>query len=280
MKYQKVIENLFKEDERINFDFSQAPHLIRHKGENVLEKERFKSENVSKWVKSQFSFLHWTKDRGVFTKRYIKEGKSIYNTFFKKRGYLQGSILDVGGGWGLFREWWRKNITDFFIVHDPGVERFLHAPHKPHLYHYQRAFSLPMTFVEGFGEVLPYKDEIFDTCLIVATLDHCIYPQKVLKEACRCLRPGGIILVIQTCNPLRIKGQRLHIFKYLSKYLHNPLQFLNQIYKRLFYPNPHLHRFSPKDITVLLEQVGFSKIHTDVVETTEGIYAFEAIKEA
>jgi ubiquinone/menaquinone biosynthesis C-methylase UbiE len=279
MDSQKGIKRLFREGDQMYFDFSQAPTLITRKERNNLTKP-FK-EDASQWDKAQRSFMCWTKDERMFTREYIESGKETFTAFFKERGYLQGNVLDIGGGWGLYRQWWEPGESDVFIVHDPGVERFLSGPHELHHDYYSRAFSFPMTFVEGFGEAPPYKDGLFDTCLIAAALDHCIDPPKVLAEAYRCLKPGGSILVIQRCDSPQSQSHigRSHILKRLVKYFVHPKRLLSILYKRLFYSDHHLHHFRLTDITSLLERVNPSKIDTYVVPgSKQGIYAFEAQK--
>jgi ubiquinone/menaquinone biosynthesis C-methylase UbiE len=136
-----------------------------------------------------------------------------------------------------------------------------------------------MTFVEGFGEELPYKNEVFDTCIIAAALDHCIDPGRVLAEAYRCLKTaGGTILVLQSCRTSRSKGHRPHILMRLWKLLRDPARLLREIYIRLFYQDRHLHHFYPSDITLWLEQAGFLQIQTSNVTGTSSVYAFEAKK--
>jgi SAM-dependent methyltransferase len=276
---QKDIEKLFRKDEQIYFDFSQAPTLITRKERSNLTKP-FKNES-SRWDKAQRSFMCWTKDKKMFTREYIESGKEIFTTFFEERGYFQGNVLDIGGGWGLYRQWWEPSESSVFIVHDPGVERFVSGPHELHYVCYSRAFSFPMTFVEGFGEDLPYKDETFDTCLIAATLDHCVDPPKVLAEVYRCLKPGGTILVIQRCGFSRSQSRSAHphILKRVVKYIAHPKRLLSILYKRLFYREHHLHHFQPEDIILLLESIGLSNTNTSVVPgSKQSIYAFEAQK--
>lgn len=270
------VKKLLKDDELIYFDFSQAPVLLKRKDRDIDEAKIHTADNISRWAKAQGSFVNWTKDKRVFIKEYIESGKIAYDAFFKKRGPLRGNVLDIGGGWGLFRQWWEPGEAGVFIVHDPGVERFLYGPHKLHRYYYKKAFSIPMSFVEGFGEDLPYKDNVFDVCLIAAALDHCLEPQRVMNETYRCLVPGGRILVIQRCY------DRYHpnIFKHLLKNLRSPRLLLSKLYNLWFYPTHHLHRFSLRDIILLLEQAGFSKININknIVASIRNVYAFEAIK--
>ena len=49
-------------------------------------------------------------------------------------------------------------------------------------------------FVDGFGEKMPYDDSRFDAIIMLNVLDHCFNPSAVLKEICRCLKKGGVLI--------------------------------------------------------------------------------------
>ena len=267
------IHNLIKEEACDNYDFSKAPKLILSK-KPISQQIKFitTDEGTSKWLKLQNEFIASTKSKMVFNKSYIESGKRAYDSFFMKRGLVSGKILDIGGGWGLFRQWWNYTESDIFIVHDPGVERFLNGPHQFHYEYYTKAFKLPLTFVEGFGEELPYKDNTFDVCLAAAVLEHCVDPKKVLMEAYRCLLPGGSILVIINHEP---RGRRLlKLLRYLTK----PKILLTQIYNRLTCRVHQMHRFTPEQLRQMLTQVGFSKITATTTTDAAAIDVYEARK--
>jgi SAM-dependent methyltransferase len=50
-------------------------------------------------------------------------------------------------------------------------------------------------FVQGLGEYLPFRDELFDQVLFVTTLDHLVDPRGALSEARRVSKGDGDILV-------------------------------------------------------------------------------------
>lgn len=275
MKNQEDTRRLFKEDKQVYYDFSLGPSLIRARNRAALGARIFGEQNMSRWMKSQQLFLDWTRDRRVFTRQYVQDNKAAYDGFFRKRGGLRGKILDIGGGWGLFRQWWEARESDLFVVHDPGVERFLRGPHKVHRYFYERAFSLPMIFVEGFGEDLPYRDGIFDICLCAASLDHCVDPQRVIDEGYRCTKQGGFMIVIQSCSSE--PNERLPLWKNTRK--HSPSDLLRILYGRIFHPETgHLRQFAATDVKLLLRRAGFPNISVDAVSTLGKVYAFEAQK--
>ncbi|MEM7034741.1 MAG: methyltransferase domain-containing protein [Chloroflexota bacterium] len=221
--------------------------------------------------------MNWTNDRTIFTEEYIHTSKQIYDNLFQEKGLLQGNVIDVGGGWGLFRQWWNPGESGIFVVHDPGVDRFIEGPHQLHRMFYEQAMSLPMTFVEGFGEELFYKDDSFDTCLIASTLDHCVAPQQLFAEAYRCLRPGGGILIFQDCEtPQMVKKDTF--LKRLNKYIFDPRRLFRAVYGKLIYGNPHLHHFTCAEIISWLEDAGFRNIEVSLITETSAVYQFQAIK--
>ena len=86
-------------------------------------------------------------------------------------------------------------------------------------------------------EPLAFEDGSFDVVVIGEVLEHIREPQRLLDEARRVLRPGGM-LVGSTPNGFRLK---------------NRLRFLAGRHPE---PDPtHLHLFSPDDVRALL--VGF-----------------------
>lgn len=274
------IEDLLKENFLEYFDFSTAPVFVKSDLRGLMKSAALSPDYLKRWKRAQRSFIRWTQNKGTFTREYVKRGNEIYDSFFKERGFLSGNVLDIGGGWGLYREWWKRKDTDNFIVHDPGTERYLKGPTKFHQECYQRAFALPMTFLEGLGEVLPYKDNIFDVCIIASTLDHCMDPQKVLHEAYRCLKPGGKILVVQSFA-VEIPGSEEEgvgekKITGLLKRFQDPVTFLKipkyilkipgSIFVKLYNVDHHLYSFTDDDETRdLLEKAGFLDITSEVL---------------
>lgn len=56
-----------------------------------------------------------------------------------------------------------------------------------------------ITWICANAMSLPFKKESFDGVIIAELLEHCAYPEKIVKEACSCLKQGGF-LVITTPN--------------------------------------------------------------------------------
>jgi ubiquinone/menaquinone biosynthesis C-methylase UbiE len=253
------------------YDFSQCPNLLFLKKNDMIEKKLsvVDASKTEQWFKLQKSFIKWTQDKDVFTENYVKSGYSLYNDFFNNRGCFKGNVLDIGGGWGLLREWWINSPDSFYFVHDPGVERFLAGPHPTHRKIFTNAFLRSMIFVEGFGEELPYKDNIFDQCIIASTLDHVIFPDKVIKECYRCLKDGSSLLVVQSVE--------LAEASYSSSFITNIRVLLSTLFS-IHPPDPHINKFTLSELTDLLKNAGFTDISIMDLSKSNSLYAIEAKK--
>lgn len=94
---------------------------------------------------------------------------------------FHGTILDIGVGP-------QKNPThlkyskrkDFFFI---GLDPLKGAQPKDY------------SFVQGLGEYLPFRDELFNQVIYVTSLDHFIDPGITLKEARRVLKKKGQICI-------------------------------------------------------------------------------------
>lgn len=275
MNHSQNIRAIFRKEQWDQFDFSAAPGLVLSKSGSTAVLDNGDPAKAARWQITQDGFLERSKSRDKYPREKLEQIKARQTDFFREQGFLRGAVLDIGGGWGLYREWWEGNDDDVYLVHDPGVDRFINGAHAAHYECYQRAFSLPMTFVEGLGEVLPYEDNVFDTGLIASALDHCADPRRVLAEAYRCLKPGGRMIVLQTCEAPRTRRFR-ELAGRVVAHLFRPRQLLSRLYKKTFGPPAHMHAFVAQQLTAILEEAGFSNVRTYAVQSD--IQMFEAQK--
>lgn len=237
--------------------------------------------SAADWDKKQEQFIEWTKDESMFNDSEVARNHAMLRSFFSSRLPLRGSVLDIGGGWGLFREWWDANDPDDrFVVHDPGRERFTAEPHQSLKQHFREGLAKPCWFVEGFGEQLPYQTQRYDTVLIAAALDHCADPGLVLKEAARVLKVGGSLLIIDGCEEAPNAQPRKRSFiNRLGTLLQDPARLRRAIRQRLFHRgDPHLHHFSRESLRSMMVEAGFARIKEELIDASYGVYAFEATK--
>ena len=70
-----------------------------------------------------------------------------------------------------------------------------------------------VSYIEGMGEALPFKEASYDVILIMNVIDHCRDPLMVLDEVGRCLKPGGImILHVNTYHPVAAVAHQMFFF--------------------------------------------------------------------
>ena len=137
------------------------------------------------------------------TKLYVK-AKYKPNKNFKKLIFnfvnfskiKNGTLLDIGCSSG----WFRSYAKDVNYI---GLDIIVRKDIK---------IDFPMAV--GIGERLPFKDESLDHVLIIATLDHVISPEKVVKESYRILKKGGRICILNTVR-IPNSARKLSVYAFL-----------------------------------------------------------------
>lgn len=96
-------------------------------------------------------------------------------------------LVDVGCAHADFEAWARPHLASY-----TGIE-----PSKA-LLPKDRKEGKAFRLLRGQAEKLPLKPKTADLVLLKEVLDHCYGPEKVLAEAFRVLRPGGVVLLTLT----------------------------------------------------------------------------------
>jgi SAM-dependent methyltransferase len=112
-------------------------------------------------------------------------------------GYLKkhkstGRLLEVGCAYGFFQRIFAETFETF------GMDISEHAIQQANR-------NLP----KAKGRLIcfdcqrrwPYTDDYFDVVVAIAVIEHLKCPSAMIKEVCRCLKPGGIFM-LHTCNLL------------------------------------------------------------------------------
>lgn len=270
------IEAIFRPETLSRFDFSRAPVLVRRsRSDQGLGAAGL---DLDEWERAQERFLTRGHERSADEEREaVRRSVAEYDRFFRERGPLRGSVLDIGGGSGLYRQWWEPCGSSVYVVHDPAPVAATAGLPDFYRVNYPRAFELPATFVEGLGEELPYRDGIFDTCFMVAALDHCADPARVLAGAHRCLKPGGEILILQTCRLPRLAERAGYSLRLASR---DPRRILHKLRKHLAgQAEKHMHRFDPDGLAAALAEAGFDRVEV-AGPIKKRVFAFQARRPA
>ena len=233
------------------------------------------------WAKKQHQLMRWTRDDAMFNEAEVSFNHAMYERFFAVRGPLTGQVLDVGGGWGLFRQWWSASDGECFVVHDPGSERFMAPPPPTVLRIFAAGLARPVWFVEGYGEQMPYQDGRYDLVMIAAALDHCADPARVMRECRRVLKSGGRLIIIQGFDPEHGEAPRegTDLYSRLKRVLSDPRRLYRAIKQRIFHRGePHIHHFTRESLNRLISEGGFTESTETVLNVTHGVSVFEAIR--
>jgi ubiquinone/menaquinone biosynthesis C-methylase UbiE len=102
------------------------------------------------------------------------------------------SVLEIGCGSGDFRRYLSRQSYW-------GLDPLFAAPAEA-VGSAADGDSTTTFFFRGVGECLPLTDASFDAVLLCQTLDHCLDPAQVIREACRVLKPGGRLGIMQSLH--------------------------------------------------------------------------------
>lgn len=116
---------------------------------------------------------------GVFS---VKETKGAHVVGEQVNKRLKGKLcLDIGSG-ALPKPYYMKIANDVRWV---GIDPYKGKP---------KSYS----FVQGYGEQLPFRGNWFDGVLFATSLDHILYPRMAVNEARRVLKKKGLLFLWQT----------------------------------------------------------------------------------
>jgi alkylated DNA repair protein alkB family protein 8 len=171
-------------------------------------------------------------------------------------------ILDLGCGNGRWYKVFKEKKVDYFGI--DNSEKLIEIA--------KENFPNAKFFV-GDALSLPFPDNFFDKVYSVALLHHIpseYFRIKVLEEAKRVLKPGGILIL--TCWKIHQLREILALLKYTFLKLigKSKLDF-----KDIFLPwgkktLRYYHCFSKRELENLVKKVGFEILESGVVKNKRG----------
>ena len=114
-----------------------------------------------------------------------------------------GKILDVGTGRGQFLLTLHQHLANLGCA--VGVDLLVFPEWES-----DRFKSLPFSFQQMDAERLQFTDNSFDLVAISESLHHLPYPEKVLSEMTRVLKPGGFFVFREVIADDRNPAQQTH----------------------------------------------------------------------
>jgi 2-polyprenyl-3-methyl-5-hydroxy-6-metoxy-1,4-benzoquinol methylase len=155
------------------------------------------------------------------------------------------SILDIGCGLGMYVDKFRRFSDD---VHGVDVD-----PEKI----VQASQWLPNLQVAP-AEHLPYEDSRFDVILLNEVIEHVDDDLLTIREAYRCLKPGGHIIIYA---PNRLYPYETHGFYLFGHYYFRLLPIVNWLphaIRDVFCP--HVRVYTAREIIRLFDGLNVEKV--------------------
>ena len=113
-------------------------------------------------------------------------GKIRKNVISKAHGH----VLEIGYGTGVNIKYMAKNNISSLTALDLDIDGMTHAHH-----------GLPVHFIKGIAEALPFDDETFDSVIETLVLCSVSDVNLAVSEAFRVLKPGGLFIYIDHVLP-------------------------------------------------------------------------------
>jgi 2-polyprenyl-3-methyl-5-hydroxy-6-metoxy-1,4-benzoquinol methylase len=154
-------------------------------------------------------------------------------------------ILDIGCGLGMYVDKFRRFSDD---VHGVDVDEDKVA---------QASQWLPNIQVAP-GEHLPYGDNEFDVILLNEVIEHVDDDRLTIREAYRCLKPGGHIIIYA---PNRLYPYETHGFYLFGRYYFRLLPFVNWLphaIRDVFCP--HVRVYTAREILRLFDGLTIDRV--------------------
>jgi SAM-dependent methyltransferase len=109
------------------------------------------------------------------------QAKTIVRYLRPAMAALKGEVLDVGAGESPWREWLPSTAT-YYGIDVGNADDFGMQSGRPDITYYD-------------GRTIPFDDGTFDGAICVEVLEHVKWPDALVAEIARCLKPGGAVLL-------------------------------------------------------------------------------------
>jgi len=142
------------------------------------------------------------------------------------------ALLDIGCADGTTTRQLQKIIPGARIV---GVDYYKNA------IDYAKRKKSKIKFVHADVHNLPFANNSFDTVTAIETLEHLTFPERVLDEIRRVLKPGGYLIIGQDTDSI----------------LFRTIWFAWTKWKGSVWENSHINCMKPQDLINTLKKHGF-----------------------
>ena len=190
-------------------------------------------------------------------------GQEIESVWFRRIGFQDAkTFLDIGSGPGLTSFLLARLFPRARIL---GVEPEVRLRTRAVQRSEELGLQQRVTFMDGAGESLPLDDESVDFVYCRFLLQHVSHPGSLLREACRVVRPGGIVGVMDVDDG----GIVAHP---------EPMGF-QAFQRRVFEAQATLggDRQVGRKLAAHLEEAGFEGARTDVLNISSHVFPIQQL---
>jgi ubiquinone/menaquinone biosynthesis C-methylase UbiE len=119
-------------------------------------------------------------------------------------GQAAGLVLEIGFGTGSNLKYYPDSVEITAL--------------EPNLYMFKKILdrasksNKDVTVIQGYGENIPFKDEVFDTVVVTLVLCMVSDVEKVVSEITRVLKPGGKFYFYEHVSSKSYVGMRFQSF--------------------------------------------------------------------
>ena len=208
--------------------------------------EEFTSAKLSALYKEDMYDNYWKYDSGFYEKHW-QEMESRQDDIMRDlseesvnidRYYKSGKLLDLGCFKGHFCK----------IMRDRGWETKGVDISRQAIEFGKKEFGLDLYCGELKG--LDLAPGSFDVATLWGVIEHFKEPRAAIKEVARVLKKNGLLVIKTQSQTSLLTDVALLLYALTFKKMVSHLDF--------FYSREHLYRFSPRNLTKLLESEGFS----------------------
>ncbi len=185
---------------------------------------------ISRKYKDKYSLKFWYERQNRFILDYLKEFKISH-------------LVEIGCG-----------IGNFLVQAQSVFPRVSGVEPGPESLEFARLNAPKAEVRPGKGEALPFEDQSVDAIVMKGVVHHLKDPVPVFKEAYRCLKPGGTLVIFE--------GNRSSLYRKIVLGIADLLRYRHET--TLFE-----HR-SPK---VMKKMLTDSKLETSYIKNVSGFFA-------
>jgi phosphatidylethanolamine/phosphatidyl-N-methylethanolamine N-methyltransferase len=152
----------------------------------MKKKFDFSYGSQSIWYSQYYNLIN-VRGSGVGAKTFRKIHEYMERPY---KNHFYSQILEIGGGTGEHLEFIRHGFDKYWVTD-------IRQPNLP------AEWSLNEKIIPliANAENLPFPDASFDRIIATCLLHHVDYPERVLEEIKRLIRPGGVATIYLTCDP-------------------------------------------------------------------------------